>query len=163
MMQWKIPSGGASMKTAGGGDVYMNPQRDIAHAFNQYVLSTFAIVTNPECPLMKWYYDNGGKEEDLVLGARFFRKFMENTALKVELGKLTDISKESGYNELPILVRLVVGHAFMNVVLSAYFHGFRECHSKPCDPGIELVEPKQYGPVKRGLRKLLRALLIALD
>jgi hypothetical protein len=163
MMQWKIPTTGTSMKTAGGGDVFMNPQRDIAHGFNQYVLRTFEIVTNPETALMKWYYENGGKEEDLVLAARFFRKFMEGTALNTEIGKLTEISKEAGYNELPLQVRLVVGHAFMNVVLSAYFHGFREAHSKPCDPGIELVEPKQLGVVKRWLKKILRGLLHALD
>jgi hypothetical protein len=147
------------MKNAGGADVFMSPERDIAHAFSGYVFRTFDIVTNPASPMMQWYYENGGKEEDLVLAARFFRKFLEITQGKPEIGLLSDVVKEAGYGELPLMVRLVVGHAFMNVGMSAFFQGFREATTKPCEPNLEIEIGKPYGLIRRTLRAGLRKLL----
>jgi hypothetical protein len=163
MIQWKLPRDGANMKNAGGGEVFMNPQRDIAHAFNSYVLRTFEMVTNPDSALMKWYYTNGGTDDDLVLVARFFRKFLEITAGKPDIALLAEASKEAGYSELPLLARLVVGHAMMNVVTSAFFQGFREAHSKACAPDLELEVTLTKGKIHRFLKKVLRSLLYALD
>jgi hypothetical protein len=123
----------------------------------------YDIVCMPGSTGAKWFYDNGGTEEDLVESAKIFTKLAEIVEQRTDIRSLDAIVTEAGYKKLPLPVRMVLGQAMLNVVVSAFVHGFREAHTKPLTESTLKFEKEEPSWLRRKVKSFLRKVLYALD
>jgi hypothetical protein len=125
MLQISVPDTGAMVPLPNGKKVWMNPQRDLLHAFPNYIDATYRALKDPESPSRQWYAKEGGTFEELNAAYGMIVKFSDACA-RQPIPTLEEAVKESGYAALPLRARLVVGQALLGAMLGAYYKGCAE-------------------------------------
>lgn len=124
MLRIKVPKDGQEVTTAQNVKVWLNPQRDITHAFSSYTYTASAMLMREGVTVAHaWFIESGGLETDVEAFDFVMRKFAEET---IEGKSLKDAFLVSGYTDLPLRTRLAVGASLIQVLMSAYHHGMVE-------------------------------------
>jgi hypothetical protein len=150
--------------TSTGQMLWINPGRDIVHAWPGYMARAQEVLTQTAPVVSAWFRKNGGTAEQWQQFNEFIVAFSA-TVTDPEVKTVGDAMRVAGYDRLSLNARLSVGHALFNVMLGAYFAGCRECLSGRPDedpdlsakPVTDLVPPDGHG-VRGRLRRVLTAL-----
>jgi len=144
--------------------VWMNPQRDIAHAFPDYIYRATAIL---EKGTLYRFFDvfeaEGGKPEQVGEVVRFWQRYFENCS-SAEYSTQKEAFNDAGFESLDMRAVGVAATSLMFVVLSAYYVGLQEAtfSTRPDenpDRSWKQAEPQYLrtdgGPVRRWIRRRL--------
>ena len=161
-LQMRIPRSGTEIESPSGKSVWMDPGRDIAHAFTTYCAKVDDVMELQDSNAMSWYYANAGTDEDRAAFFKFLAEFIRQTGNFEEAHNLATALTNAGYLQLPLNVRLAGGHAFLNVLLGAFFKGAREASlGSGSILADSLFVKDKYVPT-RGLKGRLRGWLLRL-
>jgi hypothetical protein len=140
-----LPPEGAPLATADGAKIWCNPSRDIVYAAPAYLQLVANFFGDWNSPMLRWFASEGGTSQDLEDGLQFIGRYMKLVSDGLPRDKtVQDAFMDAGYAELPLSTRMVLGHAWMNVVLCAYFAGVRESGSGE-DQAVEVVREASAG------------------
>lgn len=118
--------------------LWMNPGRDIAVSFPGLAIRTIQVMQNPQFRGNQWFYAHGGTDKGLHEAARVLENYVNVVVENADNKQtLNDAIVYSGYFELADSAKLLIGTAFYQVVMAAYFHGYRELMIGKAMPPID--------------------------
>lgn len=139
----------------------MDPSRDLAHAFPEYLMRAASILEHgPLHRFFKHFEDNGGNPDDVGAVIRFWQRYFEHCN-SAEHATQASAFNASGFEELDLDAVGTASTSLMFVLLSAYFKGLREAtfSSRPQEnPTNQMKLPEHLylrpttSPIRRWIR-----------
>jgi len=145
----------------------MSPQRDIAHAFHDYLTrATQILEQGPAYRFLDHFEARGGTPDQILEVVKFWQRYFENCS-NMEHVSQRDVFNASKFEDLDLSAVGAASTALMMVLLSAYFSGLREAtfvtrpHENPV--GVFRFEPETYlrpvGKFRTALRRFVYGLI----